>query len=110
MQKVTGYVQDSSKFLHYHWWQPVYYLDQNSQEPGESSEKRGRWCGIAEDVGDVLTYWILTDDTKQLLAYSDIRPVTSRPNTRADLANSDLPLPGEESNTSEGPIVPRVTL
>ena len=23
MQKITGHVQDTSKYLHYHWWQPV---------------------------------------------------------------------------------------
>ena len=27
IQKVTGYVQDTFKCLHYHWWQQVYYLN-----------------------------------------------------------------------------------
>ena len=72
MQKVTGYVQDTSKCLHYHWWQQVYYLDHDAPYPSQSQEKLGRWCGLADDHGDVLTYWVLTDDTKQLILVSDI--------------------------------------
>ena len=56
MQKVTGYVQDTSKCLHYHWWQQVYYLDCDAPYPSQSHEKLGRWCGWADDHGDVLTY------------------------------------------------------
>ena len=80
MQKVTGFVQDTSKCLHYHWWQPVYYLDHNAAYPSQSREKLGRWCGWADDHGDILTYWILTEDTKQLMPASDIRPAHIRPN------------------------------
>ena len=36
MQKVTGFVQDTSKCLHYHWWQPVYYLDHDATYPSQS--------------------------------------------------------------------------
>ena len=39
MQKVTGYIQDTSKCLHYHWWQQVYYLDCNAPYPSQSREK-----------------------------------------------------------------------
>ena len=30
LQKVTGYIQDTSKCLHYHWWQQVYYLNRDT--------------------------------------------------------------------------------
>ena len=63
MQKDTGFVQDSSKFIHYHWWQQVYYLDPDVPFPSESREKIGRWCGVADDTGDILTYKVLTNDT-----------------------------------------------
>ena len=56
MQKMTGYIQDTSKCLHYHWWQQVYYLDHDTPYPSQSCEKLGRWCGWADDHGDVLTY------------------------------------------------------
>ena len=35
--------------------------------------KRGRWCGVAENVGDVLTYHVLTEDTKQVIQRSVIK-------------------------------------
>ena len=56
IQKVTGYVKDTSKCLHYHWWQQVYYLDHDAPYPSQSREKMGRWCGWADDHGNVFTY------------------------------------------------------
>ena len=44
MQNVTGYVQDTSKCLHYHWWQQVYYLDCNTLYLSQSCKKLGHWC------------------------------------------------------------------
>ena len=41
-------------------------------------------CGVAENIGDTLTFWILTDDTDQLIARSVLRPVEdNNPNLRA---------------------------
>ena len=63
----------------------MYYLDDNGEFPSGFKEKLGRWCGLAENIGDTLTYWILTDDTEQLIARSVIRPVTEEHrNKRAD--------------------------
>ena len=59
-----GSKPDISCLLTYHWWQPVYYLDDDGGFPSESREKRGRWVGVAENIGDTLTYYILTDDTQ----------------------------------------------
>ena len=56
MQKVTGYIQDTSKCLHYHWWQQVYYLNCDTPYPSQSWEKLGHWCGWADYYGDILTY------------------------------------------------------
>jgi hypothetical protein len=64
---------DISPFLQYHWWQKVYYAVDNTF-PSQSPEKSGRWVGVAEKQGDILTYLILTDDTKQVLARSAVRP------------------------------------
>ena len=95
MQKVTGFVQDTSKCLHYHWWQPVYYLDHNAAYPSQTREKLGRWCGWVDDHGDILTYWVLTDDTKQLIPVSDIRPAHLCPNQCVLDNSSSSPLLGE---------------
>ena len=44
----------------------IYFLDQDACFP-ETGEHLGRFVGIAENHGDALTYWILTQDD-QLLA------------------------------------------
>jgi hypothetical protein len=45
----------------------------DSSFPSESVEKKGRWVGIEEYVGDALTYRILTDDTNKVIPRSAIR-------------------------------------
>ena len=70
---VKGHAQDISALLHYRWWEPVYYLDDDGQFPSVSREKRGRWVGVAENVGDVLTYHVLTEDTGRVIQRSVLR-------------------------------------
>ena len=53
-QIACGYVPDVTALLHFHWWQPVYYDEQGGRF-ATSKEKLGRWVGVAENVGDVLT-------------------------------------------------------
>ena len=79
-EKKFGETPDISKFLHYHWWEPVYFLDL------DGSEKLGRWCGNATHVGDELTFAILSGESGKLLYRSDIRTATDpkRPNLRAE--------------------------
>ena len=67
---VTGEVQDISKFMHYHFWQEVFV---ESHKEGKREEK-ARWCYPANNVGDELTYWVLLNDTKELVARSNVRP------------------------------------
>ena len=95
MQKITRYVQDTSKCLYYHWWQQVYYLNYDTPYSSQSCKKLGCWCGWSDDHGDVLTYWILTDDTKQLIPVPDICPAHIRTNQYAQPNNSSSPLLGE---------------
>ena len=73
LHHVNGYAHDISSLLHYRWWEPVYYHDEGAEFPSQSREKRGRWVGVAENVGDVLTYQILTEDTGQVICRSVVR-------------------------------------
>ena len=50
----------------------IYYLDDDSGFP-ISEEKLGFWCGPTVNCGDAMTYWILTEDTTQLIARSVVR-------------------------------------
>ena len=64
--KAFGQVPDTSAFLSFHWWEPVYYQTHSHDFP-TGVEKSGRWVGVAENQGDALTYLVLTDDTQKVI-------------------------------------------
>ena len=84
-----GIFPDISALLFFRWWEPVYFYDDNVSFPFGTKERRGRWVGVAENCGDVLTYMILTDDTEQVVFRSVVRSAMSQPdpNLRTDLAS-----------------------
>ena len=91
LTKMYGVTVDISAFLNFYFYQPVYYAVDNSW-PSESPEKSGRWVGVAHNVGDALTYKILTDDTKKIIYRSAVRPRDDE-----DLVNNRLePFGGSE--------------
>ena len=72
MQVLTGEMPDISP-IQFFFWEPVYYHDPTAPFPSESTEKKGRFVGVAENVGDSLTFKILTDDTNQIIYRSTVR-------------------------------------
>src|SRR5687768_6644614 len=38
-------------------------------------ERSGRWLGVAHNIADALKFWVLDDQSKQVLARSVIRPL-----------------------------------
>ncbi len=78
MEVAHGQKPDISPFLQFRSWEPVYYeAPATSGFPSESVEKTGRWVGIAEHQGDVLTYLVLTDNTLQVITRSNVRSALS---------------------------------
>ena len=73
LQYLKGVTPDISAYLQFTFWQPVLYLDHESEWPS-SKERSGRWIGLAQGIGDLLTYWILDDQSKHILARSVVRP------------------------------------
>jgi hypothetical protein len=69
IQKRRGHTPDISAFLHFTFYERVYYLDSDSTYPS-SKEKTGYWLGVSKNLGDVLTYEILTDDKETVLSRS----------------------------------------
>ena len=67
-QMVMGQVVDVSPFLEFHYWDEVFCDDFPS-----GKERLGCWCGPADKKGDILTYWILLNDTGKLVACSNVR-------------------------------------
>ena len=99
IEEATGVKGDISPLLQFHWWEPVLYQAEGSF-PSDSREKRGTWCGVAEDQGDILTYLVLTDDTEEVIARSNIRSANdpAHPNLRAvqgfgDNSSETIPTP-----------------
>ena len=80
LQALTGQVPDISHFLHFSFWEPIYYkVDESEPDhrfPSQSNEKRGHWVGFAENKGDQLTWKILTDDTNTIIIRSAVRSAT----------------------------------
>ena len=72
-QKRHGVTVDISAYLQHAFWDPILYYDHEASWPA-TKERSGRWVGVCKNVGDVLTYWIVDDQTKQLLARSVVRP------------------------------------
>ena len=68
-QNQKGVTPDISAFLQFTFWQPILYLDHESHWP-KSKERSARSVGMAHSIGDALTYWVLDDQSKQLLARS----------------------------------------
>jgi hypothetical protein len=99
IEKRTGQTPDISKFLQYRWWEPVYFLDM------DGTECLGRWAGVAEHVGDELTYIVISQKTNHAIYRSDIRTATdpNAPNFRAEVeAESKLQpsVPKDEGSQS----------
>ena len=70
--KRHGYIPDISPLLQYQLNEKIYY--KVDEKCPNSQEKAGYWMGISHTVGDILTYDILTDDTKNIIQQSVLRP------------------------------------
>ena len=53
------------------FWEPVYFKeDEHCPRP---REKKGNWLGVSNNVGDLLTYLIYSQETGTIISRSDIR-------------------------------------
>jgi hypothetical protein len=93
LRQAYGTDNDISPMLYFLFYEPVYYLVDETTFPSESKELRGRWVCDSENVGHFMTYKILTDDTRQIIHRSNIRSAAD-PNARnlcLDLLNDEPP-------------------
>ena len=84
---MSGETPDISNLIQFHWYERVYYYDPLTSFP-ESKEKLGRFVGIAENVGDTLTYKILTEKTEQIICRSVVRSAEVEENLKNKRADS----------------------
>ena len=66
MNVATGSTCDISPVLCFRFWQPVYYMRDDSNFPSDSKEKQGRFVGISESVGYPMTFKILSDSSNKV--------------------------------------------
>jgi hypothetical protein len=71
---VIGQTPDISEYLDYHWYQPIWYFDQEEQFP-EEHHKLGRWLGVAHRVGQALCYYALPISARPII-HSTVQPVS----------------------------------
>ena len=90
LQYQQGTTPDISAYLQFTFWEPILYLDHESIWPS-SKERSGRWLGVAHSIGDALTFWILEDQSKHILAQSVIRPFNQNMRVKWDPALDDNP-------------------
>jgi hypothetical protein len=75
------------------FYEPVYYLVDETTFPSKSKELHGQWVGVRENVGHFMTYKILTDNTHRIIHRSNIRSVAdpNSRNLRLDPRNDEPP-------------------
>jgi hypothetical protein len=96
LNHLTGTTVDISPLLRFHFWQKVYFKREENTFPSESKEGVGHIVGISEHVGPIMTWKILTVDTRKVLYRPQLRPYDTKDlNIRAEL------LGGEDDSTSE---------
>ena len=57
-----------------------------------SNEMSGRWIGIAHGIGNTLTFWILDDQYKHILALSVVHPFTKNLRVKWDPTLAEHPM------------------
>ena len=98
---LLGYTLDISVLLQFHFWEPVYYAKYNAKFPTDSTEELGRFVGIAENVGNAMTFKILTKENK-IIHRSVVRTATkgnSFMNKRADKDANRTPVARQDIST-----------
>jgi len=72
-QMQHGSTPDISAYLQFTFWEPILFLDTEESWPA-TREQPGWWLGVAHNVGDELTYWVLDDQLKQVFTWSAMQP------------------------------------
>ena len=83
---LLGYTPDITVLLQFRFWEPVYYAKYDAKFPADTTEALGRFVGIGENVGNAMTFKILTEESK-VIHRSVVRSATKEGpflNQRAD--------------------------
>ena len=68
----TGTTNDMSPLLCFKFYEPVYYHMDDMPFPSICKECHGYWVGVSENVGNFMTFKVLTNDTLKIIHHSNI--------------------------------------
>jgi hypothetical protein len=66
LQVLTDETTDISIMVHFTFWEEVYYSNHNSGFPSDTTEEAGYFVGFAVNVGDCMTFKVLSKTTKRV--------------------------------------------
>jgi hypothetical protein len=74
LQLLTGETTDISTLMHFHFWQLIFFMHQSSNKPfpSQPTEEPCNFVGIASNVGDAMTFIVLSTRTNKILYRSSI--------------------------------------
>ena len=97
LQALTGQTQDTSALFVCSFYEPVYYNPHYDGFPSAPNEELGHWVGIATNVGDALTFKVLSASNKVI--YRSVLRSALDPATRHRRL---APLGGENTTNHAG--------
>ena len=74
-EDVTGKTPDVSSWLEFTFFDLVWFWKDAKMDMTDEKAQFGYWLGVSQNVGSVLTYWILTESGK-VIARSTVHHVT----------------------------------
>ncbi len=90
---LLGTTNDISPLLYFTFYQLVYYHMDDTPFCSDSHEHCGCWVGVSETIHNLMTFKILTDDTKKIIHHSNIHSACdpSSQNLWMDTTNDEAP-------------------
>ena len=66
LEKRHGFTPDISAYLLYQFYEKIYYLNTEQKYP-HTKESLGHFLGVADDIGDALTFYVLAENDQVLV-------------------------------------------
>jgi hypothetical protein len=100
LKLLTGQTQDTSTLMVCAIYEPVYYNPHYNGFPSNPNEELGHWVGVATNVGDTLTFKLLTSNQMvifRFIIWSSLDPTICRKNL--------VPLGGEQGTNHASALI-----
>jgi len=81
-ERIVGRTSNISEFAHFSWSQWVWHKEPSAFP--DSEVRLGKWLGVADDIGQAMTYWVLTSKGT-IIARSSVAPLSD-----SDLRNPTI--------------------